>query len=258
MEQLLVVLSNARDGRDDEFNDWYSNVHVRDVMRLSPGAIAVQRFGLAALQFPGQPHPAHRYLAVYEADTHQGFTDGHAEVFTPTMPISDSFRFEDMREANYEPLAARVHRTDRTGASDIIIERLAENAGGADFVDWYIAKRLPAIARLAGVTEAVFSRLAAVQMLKPQPDSQYVALYRTTILVETLAAWAALDAATPVPWQAEDAVLGCYTPLIPRTTAQDIRHPTAAEAARADAARARLGGRVYPGFPAEMAGLVNS
>jgi hypothetical protein len=58
----LIVLSNAADGRDDEFNDWYDHVHLGEVLALGPFT-AAQRFRLVPEQlFPQQ----HRYLAIYE------------------------------------------------------------------------------------------------------------------------------------------------------------------------------------------------
>ena len=43
IQALYVVLTNAAPGRDADFNDWYSNVHARDTMRMR-GALAQQRF----------------------------------------------------------------------------------------------------------------------------------------------------------------------------------------------------------------------
>ena len=40
MRDILVVLTNPiNDERHDEFNDWYTNIHIRDVMRM-PSSIA--------------------------------------------------------------------------------------------------------------------------------------------------------------------------------------------------------------------------
>jgi hypothetical protein len=66
---LFLVLSNPVEGRETEFEKWYEEVHLDDVLAV-PGVISAQRFHLA----PGpdetlMPPPAHRYLAVYELDT---------------------------------------------------------------------------------------------------------------------------------------------------------------------------------------------
>ena len=39
----LIVLTNPVDGREDEYNDWYTNVHLDDVLKV-PGVVAAQRF----------------------------------------------------------------------------------------------------------------------------------------------------------------------------------------------------------------------
>ncbi|GLR65481.1 hypothetical protein GCM10010909_01590 [Acidocella aquatica] len=249
MKQLLIVLSNPRGGRDDEFNEWYSYVHLWDVLRGSPGAIAAQRFALAPGQLPGAAPLEHRYLAVYEADEHQGFTDGHAEVFTPAMPISDAFSFEDFREAYYEPFAARKRAAGPKVYGDVIIERIAASAGAEDFANWYADHRLPQITRLPGFESGRISRAAAHQMLPPNPDSHYIALYRVSDHNAALAALAALNQQAPPPWPASAAITACYTPLIPRLTAYAALHPSPELAARAAKARAALGSRVYTGFP---------
>lgn len=86
----FVVLTNAVEGRDDEFNDWYSNVHLRDVLAI-PGIVKAERFRLASAQRqPGQPYG---YLAIYEIETDDlkwvadeiGRRSG-----TPAMVISDA------------------------------------------------------------------------------------------------------------------------------------------------------------------------
>ena len=59
----MLVFTNAVEGRDDEFNDWYDNVHLKEVLEL-PEFTAATRYRLSDGQlFPDQPH---RYLAVYE------------------------------------------------------------------------------------------------------------------------------------------------------------------------------------------------
>lgn len=59
----LVVQTNAVEGREDEFNDWYSNQHLADVLKLS-GFKAARRFKRnEAYEGP------HKYMALYEMET---------------------------------------------------------------------------------------------------------------------------------------------------------------------------------------------
>jgi hypothetical protein len=75
----LFVFSSAAEGRDDEYNDWYTNVHLGEVLALGPFT-AAQRFRLSEHQmFPQQ----HGYVAVYEfegtaAEAAQALHDGSA------------------------------------------------------------------------------------------------------------------------------------------------------------------------------------
>ena len=64
MDNLMVVLSNAKPSLEDEFNDWYSNVHIVEVVDNLDGFQAAQRFKLA----PGQVEDGaeYKYLAIYQ------------------------------------------------------------------------------------------------------------------------------------------------------------------------------------------------
>lgn len=61
----LIVLTNAKTGREDEYNDWYNTRHLADVVSV-PGFVSAQRFKLR--DGMGLPH-RHRYLAIYEVET---------------------------------------------------------------------------------------------------------------------------------------------------------------------------------------------
>ena len=63
----FIVLTNAVEGRDGEYNDWYSNVHLPDVLAI-PGMVKAERFELAEFQRSALPLP-YRYLAIYEIET---------------------------------------------------------------------------------------------------------------------------------------------------------------------------------------------
>jgi hypothetical protein len=62
---VFCVFTNAVEGREAEYNDWYTNTHLADVVAV-PGFVAAQRFKVEAA---GQHGPAHRYLAIYEVET---------------------------------------------------------------------------------------------------------------------------------------------------------------------------------------------
>lgn len=60
----LVVLSSPVDGREDEFNDWYTNRHLGDVVAV-PGFVSAERFKLKSV---GAGEFSTNYLAIYEMD----------------------------------------------------------------------------------------------------------------------------------------------------------------------------------------------
>jgi len=62
---VLVATSAALEGRDDEFNEWYDNVHKGDVCDL-PGVISCRRFNASPASPAETPAP---YLAIYEIET---------------------------------------------------------------------------------------------------------------------------------------------------------------------------------------------
>jgi hypothetical protein len=62
----FVVFTNPAEGRESEYNDWYDNTHLSDVLQVE-GFVAAQRFKLADTD-PPQEYP-HRYLALYEVES---------------------------------------------------------------------------------------------------------------------------------------------------------------------------------------------
>ena len=64
MKHMVVVLTEPNEGREDEFNDYYENLHLDEVLQ-STGWKSAQRFKLVDEQGQACPLP---YLALYEVD----------------------------------------------------------------------------------------------------------------------------------------------------------------------------------------------
>lgn len=75
---VWLIHTNAREGRDHEFNEWYSNTHIPDLLRV-PGVVSAKRYDLAGYQTVPKdeaivvtdhsPALKYRYLAVYHIET---------------------------------------------------------------------------------------------------------------------------------------------------------------------------------------------
>ncbi|MGD9890170.1 MAG: hypothetical protein AB7R89_02725 [Dehalococcoidia bacterium] len=69
---LYLVYTNCEAGREAEFNEWYDNTHLKDLLSVD-GIVAAQRFQLTGpgpetVTRSGEPAVA-QYLAIYELDT---------------------------------------------------------------------------------------------------------------------------------------------------------------------------------------------
>jgi hypothetical protein len=64
---LWVVFTRPVDGREAEFDKWYDEVHLPDVVSV-PGVRAAQRYTLGPERRDQSLQPEFRHLAVYEVD----------------------------------------------------------------------------------------------------------------------------------------------------------------------------------------------
>ena len=87
---LLVVLTEPVEGREDEYNHWYTGKHLDDVLAAA-GFEAAQRFKFVPSKLSRRP--AAPYLAIYEvaADKRERAEQLLLEAAnTDAMPISDA------------------------------------------------------------------------------------------------------------------------------------------------------------------------
>jgi hypothetical protein len=246
MHDIAVVMTNPLDNRHDDFNDWYSNIHIRDVMRL-PGAIAVQRFVLSADQLPedgGVEWSKTQYLAIYESYDIEKNSYAHRHVFTPAMIVSNSIDL-DHEGYYFSPLALRQNESDALLSGDVLIEQLAPAIADAAFVADYAEHRMAAMVALPGIKGGMLVRAAEHQMVPSRPARPYIGIYRLSDRQAALAAVAAAGLDRP-PASAKGSILmNCFEPMFDRLTADEVIHPTAAGEAAEAAARAAIGDRLY-------------
>lgn len=84
----FLVLTNPKPGQDAEYNRWYDEVHLGDVVDV-PGFVAAQRFRIEdAADFSG-----YRYLSIYDIesdDPKEAFAALTARAGTDAMGISSA------------------------------------------------------------------------------------------------------------------------------------------------------------------------
>ena len=63
-----VILGRGRDGRDQEFRDWYDTQHLGDVRRVE-GVVSGQRFDIGHQKVYDIDVPQYTSLTIYELET---------------------------------------------------------------------------------------------------------------------------------------------------------------------------------------------
>ena len=109
----FVVFTNPLAGRDEEFNAWYTGVHLDDVLAV-PGINAAQRFKLAT----PDDKAAGGYLAIYEIETDdidKTMADLNGRAGTPKMVLSDAMDMTRVSATLFEPITGRVLSKNQTG-----------------------------------------------------------------------------------------------------------------------------------------------
>ena len=66
MKTIFVVLSNPVENRTEDYNEWYSTVHLPEVLKID-GFLSAQRFQLAQAQVIDDQE--YHYMALYEIDS---------------------------------------------------------------------------------------------------------------------------------------------------------------------------------------------
>jgi hypothetical protein len=98
----MVVLANHAAGREAEFNRWYDEVHVPEVLQVGP-IVACQRFKIVDAQMMPQTHS---YLAIYEFEGTAKEAVEALAAASGSMDMSDTL--QDAHLCMIEPVGPRV------------------------------------------------------------------------------------------------------------------------------------------------------
>ena len=104
---ILLVQSNATDGKEAEFNKWYDEIHLGEVLEVQ-GFKAAQRFKVEGE--PATGAPAHDYLAIYEIEAEQGqdALDALNKAIGGGMNLSAAIDLANVSAVLYSPLGERM------------------------------------------------------------------------------------------------------------------------------------------------------
>jgi len=129
LTHVLVVFTNAKEGRDEAFNEWYTNRHLADLLQIE-GVRAAQRFEVSQTQ-PPQSSP-YKYMAIYEVE------DGSLEAVKGrlrTLGVERADAVRDGREPRL-PVSDAMHEDRVAIWFDAITERReSEQHAGAKHLD---------------------------------------------------------------------------------------------------------------------------
>jgi hypothetical protein len=86
----LIMLSNAKPGRDEEFKKWYEG-HLDDMLRI-PGVTSAQCYDYD-MELSEKPESKFKYMAIYDLATNdlpQSLLALQKAAGTDAMPMSDA------------------------------------------------------------------------------------------------------------------------------------------------------------------------
>ncbi|NWK98293.1 hypothetical protein DM806_22020 [Sphingobium lactosutens] len=258
-ESILIVYQNAVEGRQDSYDDWYTNIHIRDAMRLD-GAIATQRFIIT----PQQPivdgrtvDPGYFAHTIYEWESAAKSVLGHKErVGTASMEVIRDASFDGLRDYFYRPVFLSHGWTREKGfrrGEDVITALIRPKKGDeVGFSQWFEHHHAPDALKLPGVGSVGLFSYHEEQSLPTPFSFPLVAIYGIPDRSVAVQAWtgAALDLIS----RAEEVEAGCWQARIPRLRSEDVIDPTAEAAAEERRAR-----QVYAGqflSAEEIAGML--
>jgi hypothetical protein len=247
IEAVLVVFTRAHHGRDDDLNQWYTNIHLRDALRFR-GSIAAQRFSWSASQVQDFPHGfGWDYLALYDVYDAARFAREHWEnAFTTRMHVTDAIDDSELNDFHYYPLHYRCADPAISHSGGVVIEQFNPAPGQDQALRaWCDSIYLPALATTDGVhSSALLIYRSHGQIMPHAPTHRFVGIHRVN---ETTALRA---------WQSNNGLFGSalvdqpslaithWDRLTPRITEDDVHHTTAAALAAEEHARAQMGTRI--------------
>lgn len=99
----MLTFSNAVAGQEDDFNDWYNNCHLTEILAI-PAFVGAQRFK----QVDNMPGGPAGYLTLYEIETDDlSLTLAHLKEKSSTMTATPAIDRASVSMQFYEVLGDR-------------------------------------------------------------------------------------------------------------------------------------------------------
>jgi hypothetical protein len=250
LESILVVYVNPAAGRTIGLDDWYTNIHIRDVMRID-GGIAVQRFVRSAeqLELDGSTVvPAHQAHTIYEWESAEKSVAGHFErAGTPKMQHSLDCNYGDEIGGYFRPVFLSSPWSSETGfieGSYVLALLITGRDDGAEsFVSWFRDAHAPGTLAMPGFRSAALFAVHEASKRQALPldfPYTYYAVYGLSDRRAALAAWSIrhrrhdpLDMST----QSVNIQAACWEPRTIRITRRSVMDPSPDAAAEEERAR---------------------
>ncbi len=108
----FVVLTQPVEGREDDYNAWYNDIHLPDLVKM-PCVKSAQRYKLVTSdKLPGFSHP---YMAMYQIETDDiEAVDAaiRAAAGTPAMRVTDAMDRPLNKSAYFEKIGKEAKSAD--------------------------------------------------------------------------------------------------------------------------------------------------
>jgi hypothetical protein len=107
-ECTYVVLSNPAPGREEEYNRWYSDRHLAEVVSV-PGFVSARRFKVVDPSAEGAPQQSYMALYNIKSDDPEGLIDSLRElVESGRMEMSEALSQDILVTVLYEAISPVV------------------------------------------------------------------------------------------------------------------------------------------------------
>jgi hypothetical protein len=251
---IFIVMTEAIEGREDEFNDWYTNIHCHDTMRIE-GSVAVQRWKRSPYQLRYNAKyigPVQQWLCIYEMNDTQANIDAHVrDCFTDAMPITSAMKMELGEDFYYVPVAPgkSAVETYNSRDGDVLLIRMNPLPGKeAEFGKWYREHYLPRTLALTGFVDGELYRVSELQLVEAVPTFAFTAVYH---IADARSAIESLDShlaqagtILDCPLVDPDSIgIACYQAITNRFLATEARNLSPVRQRLEDQLRANMGDR---------------